>query len=247
MPRILSKIRQSLLLTGHNSKYLKYAVGEIVLVVIGILIALQINNWNENKKLNVKRQGYYLQLLEDLSKDKVFAKNTIAKFEAQRKAYEDYLNKFSDSNLTIKAMYAHLLKLNGESFGISFNTSTIESLQNSGEIALIPPGLRNRLVDLKRQQEKITKDESLDNRGKTGVTERLSMLVGALSLEKRLEKQEEIKTALNIEKDLSEIIRGLEAVQDWMHFSETKSIKQLNALLKEIDAVEVLIRKKVKD
>ncbi|MGB5479757.1 MAG: DUF6090 family protein, partial [Eudoraea sp.] len=33
-----------------TGKYLKYAVGEIILVVIGILIALQINNWNENRK-----------------------------------------------------------------------------------------------------------------------------------------------------------------------------------------------------
>ena len=35
---------------GHASKYLKYAIGEILLVVIGILIALQINNWNEGRK-----------------------------------------------------------------------------------------------------------------------------------------------------------------------------------------------------
>ena len=35
---------------NKTGKYLKYAIGEIVLVVIGILIALQINNWNENRK-----------------------------------------------------------------------------------------------------------------------------------------------------------------------------------------------------
>ena len=37
----------------ETSKYLRYAVGEVVLVVIGILIALQINNWNENRKENI--------------------------------------------------------------------------------------------------------------------------------------------------------------------------------------------------
>ncbi len=36
--------------TGKTSKYLKYAIGEIILVVIGILIALSINNWNESRK-----------------------------------------------------------------------------------------------------------------------------------------------------------------------------------------------------
>ena len=40
--------------TGNTGKYFKYAIGEIVLVVIGILIALSINNWNENRKQNLK-------------------------------------------------------------------------------------------------------------------------------------------------------------------------------------------------
>jgi hypothetical protein len=50
MIKLFKKIRQNLLLENKTSKYFKYAIGEIVLVVIGILIALQINNWNENKK-----------------------------------------------------------------------------------------------------------------------------------------------------------------------------------------------------
>ena len=41
---------------GNTGKYLKYALGEIVLVVIGILIALQINNWNEQRKTDIKEQ-----------------------------------------------------------------------------------------------------------------------------------------------------------------------------------------------
>jgi hypothetical protein len=50
MLKFFRKIRQKLLSESKFSKYLIYAVGEILLVVIGILIALQINNWNENKK-----------------------------------------------------------------------------------------------------------------------------------------------------------------------------------------------------
>ena len=42
--------RQDLLSKGKTGKYLKYAIGEIILVVFGILIALQINNWNEKRK-----------------------------------------------------------------------------------------------------------------------------------------------------------------------------------------------------
>ena len=50
---------------NKTSKYFKYAIGEIVLVVIGILIALQVNNWNENRKL----ETYEKQLLDQLKSD----------------------------------------------------------------------------------------------------------------------------------------------------------------------------------
>ncbi len=50
MIKFFRKIRQQMLTENKSSKYLLYAIGEIFLVVIGILIALQINNWNENEK-----------------------------------------------------------------------------------------------------------------------------------------------------------------------------------------------------
>ena len=227
------------------SKYLIYAIGEIILVVIGILIALQINNWNENNKLNTKKQDYYQQLLEDINKDKVFAENTISKFQAQRKEYQEYLNKFSNSQLTVHTMYNDLINLNIESFAINFNTSTIESLQNSGEIVLIPPILRNKLVDLKRQQEFITGTENADNLAKNGVVERVSLIFGAFDLEERLENQIELKASLNIRKNINELIMGFESIQGWMSFSETKSINLLEDLLKEIDVIEELINREV--
>ena len=57
--------------TGKTGKYFKYAIGEIILVVIGILIALQINNWNENRKNKNLESDYYCQLLNDLRLDEV--------------------------------------------------------------------------------------------------------------------------------------------------------------------------------
>ena len=54
-----------MLSNGQTKKYLKYAVGEVVLVVIGILIALQINNWNEQRKQNTLEQEYLIALKKE--------------------------------------------------------------------------------------------------------------------------------------------------------------------------------------
>lgn len=65
MIKFFRNIRQRLLNEGKVTRYLTYAIGEIVLVVIGILIALQINNWNEQRKQNVERQLLISSILEE--------------------------------------------------------------------------------------------------------------------------------------------------------------------------------------
>lgn len=62
MIKFFRKIRQKLLEQGKTTTYLKYAIGEILLVVIGILIALQINTWNQNKQ-NEKQEHQILNQL----------------------------------------------------------------------------------------------------------------------------------------------------------------------------------------
>ena len=54
---------------GHLRKYLVYAIGEILLVVLGILIALQVNNWNEARKESDLERQYLEELAENLSAD----------------------------------------------------------------------------------------------------------------------------------------------------------------------------------
>ncbi len=66
MIKFFRKIRQNLLSEGKTGKYLKYAIGEIVLVVIGILIALSINNWNESKKFKIKEKEALSEIISDL-------------------------------------------------------------------------------------------------------------------------------------------------------------------------------------
>ena len=68
MIKFFRKIRQKLLSENKFSKYLIYAVGEIILVVIGILIALSINNWNEHRKDKNRALEYHQRLIEDLDR-----------------------------------------------------------------------------------------------------------------------------------------------------------------------------------
>jgi Family of unknown function (DUF6090) len=71
MIKFFRKIRQRLLTENKFSKYLIYAVGEIVLVVIGILIALGVNNWNQEKKNHRLGEDYLLRIHRDLVQDTI--------------------------------------------------------------------------------------------------------------------------------------------------------------------------------
>ena len=77
MIKFFRKIRQKMLTENKFSKYLLYAIGEIVLVVIGILIALQINNWNESNKLKKEETLYLERLIIDLEKDTFYYNKNI--------------------------------------------------------------------------------------------------------------------------------------------------------------------------
>ena len=71
MIKFFRNIRQKLLAEGKTTNYLKYAIGEIVLVVIGILIALQINNWNEERKAKLSENATLKNFVQDLKSDSV--------------------------------------------------------------------------------------------------------------------------------------------------------------------------------
>jgi hypothetical protein len=75
------KIRKKMADDNKPLKYARYAIGEIVLVVIGILIALQINNWNEAKKNYQIEQDFFRDVLDDFQKDRSEMVNNIEFFE----------------------------------------------------------------------------------------------------------------------------------------------------------------------
>ena len=77
MLRFFRKMRSALIPESRFGRYFFYALGEIVLVVIGILIALQVNNWNNNRIQNKQEIFYLNQLLVDFQKNEAEAKSEI--------------------------------------------------------------------------------------------------------------------------------------------------------------------------
>ena len=104
--------------TGKTSKYLKYAIGEIILVVIGILIALSINNWNENRKDRIKETA----ILKELNKDFT---NNLLQFENVKKVHSNSLKSAEKFKMYIN--YSDLLSVKdsiAKYYYLAFNSVT---------------------------------------------------------------------------------------------------------------------------
>ena len=89
MIKLFRNIRQNLLSEGKTGKYLKYAIGEIILVVIGILIALSISNWSERNKTQEKVNTFITSLKSDLINDLSTISDVIKIQEDRLKALEE--------------------------------------------------------------------------------------------------------------------------------------------------------------
>jgi hypothetical protein len=135
---------------NKTGTYLKYAVGEIVLVVIGILIALQINNWNEARKLNQLEKTYLNRLVDETKKDILTFTNEIQRLEKNNEKIVNLSNVFKEESysdsLLVRVTNEYMIY--GTIYPV-FNpsTSTFEDLSSTGNISVITnAGIRERIV-----------------------------------------------------------------------------------------------------
>ena len=123
---------------GSSQKYLLYAIGEIVLVVIGILIALQINNWNESRKNHDRNKNNIKGLMVDLRNDSIQLSTSLIRIEKDLKIIESFRNRLTqtESNLdTLIQIARHEFSpiVSGSRLE---NNSTYDILVMSGEVNL---------------------------------------------------------------------------------------------------------------
>ncbi len=153
MLKVFRKARQHLLTENKFRRYFIYAIGEIILVVIGILIALQINNWNEKRKNNLLLHEYEHSLIRELRIDleKLNSlENSIRKKKEGIKNYFDYYNSETPGTETL-FQKAYSLNLSKEAF---YTTAyTIEDLITTGNLSLFPETKRSAILKLKNVHE----------------------------------------------------------------------------------------------
>jgi len=230
---------------NKTGKYFKYAVGEIILVVIGILIALSINNWNEKRKLNDLRQNYYQQLLVDLEMDKNYAESMISKMDSSMAKYNKYTETYKVHNLTLSKVYENIVKNEFRVSTLQFKTGTINTLINTGDIKLIDPKLRNNLTIYNGTKERIVLISFTNNEYVMDFLQNASMEGFSTNLLTNLQTQPDLMKELNIQNRFPEIFIKLEAYLSWKSDTEERDIQGLKGLTKDLDITIELIRRKL--
>lgn len=102
---LFRKIRQKLMQQNNVSKYLLYAFGEITLVMIWILLALQVNNWNENRKDKIRATNYKKSLIKDLQQDSVAITEVLATISLGQKEFQDFQKRLTASTANLDTAY----------------------------------------------------------------------------------------------------------------------------------------------
>ncbi len=168
MLRFFRLIRRKLIEEQKTRQYMYYAIGEIFLVVIGILIALQINNWNEDRKDQILERNYIELLIRDLQVDStklvelvhtsdttVYSKNKILAYQTGEIEKTDSLSFFF-----LRAVFTAI-----EQFVP--NKGAIEEIQNAGGLSLIKDeDLRSQILEMYNDYDRFNKNVAqyhLDN------------------------------------------------------------------------------------
>ena len=138
MIKLFRKIRQNLLMENKTTKYFKYAIGEIVLVVIGILIALQINNWNDRRIAQENALAVTKRLLTETRNNKKELTSYILRVEKAKKCAFQLLKSFGkDYQKHDEFLIDSLLLGTYFVYNFDFNTSVFDKVLSSGELSNI--------------------------------------------------------------------------------------------------------------
>jgi len=137
MIKFFRHIRKNLLMENKTSKYFKYAIGEIILVMIGILLALQVSNWNNQRKENQLEKRYLSDLILDLQVDSVTISNTKSLSDKQRISKQKVQSFYQGESIQKDSLISYF----GDQYRPvpKFNpiTTTLDEMKSTGNISVI--------------------------------------------------------------------------------------------------------------
>ncbi|WP_053970354.1 DUF6090 family protein [Mangrovimonas sp. ST2L15] len=150
MIKFFRKIRQNLLSEGKTGKYFKYAFGEIVLVVIGILIALSLNNWNEKRKSNNLLKIYEANIITELNQDLFDLNKADSLVDVRMKSIDNYFEYYNSESANMDTLVKK--RNSSQLFFVLFQTNTfsLEDLITSGNLQLFTLEEKNSFLKYKK-------------------------------------------------------------------------------------------------
>lgn len=195
-------------------KYLQYAIGEIILVVIGILIALQINNWNEKQKELALENTYYCRILDDFKLDKQLIEQSYVQVNQKIKLGKQLILDMHRGNKTKHALLNDWIKvlrlevyvprkIAFEDLTSSGNLKLLEYLPLKNSLAQYYANLENILKQMNQNRDELVRRSYPDYPADFG-----------------LQEVDYLKTSLG-----DEIIELLPN-EDWIHHKDHESFRK---------------------
>ena len=162
MISLFRKIRQKLLAENRVTRYLVYALGEILLVTIGILIALQFNTWKEERANHAAEINFYQNVLSDLEKDKLKMENQMSFYTHRIEVVNWLMTRIRNPQLEFTPLEfgQHVEPLYYNETSISFD-ATFDAAKSSGAFDKFSnPELLNKMIqyysEFKQLEEVVT-------------------------------------------------------------------------------------------
>ena len=245
MIKFFRRIRRKLRDEGNLKRYLVYAIGEILLVMIGILLALQVNNWNEERKDNVTRINLYKNLKKEFKHNKIEYEETKIRLKNLRNSIQEILEYTGELERTIEVSKLDSL-LYESLFSPTYDPSFVvyNDIMNSGKLDLIDnEKIRTSLFQWQTEYRNVIEDQNAIRRD---IEDRIVPYLNKRIAFRNIEKYGLIKGMKNskILYDNSKILHELEfenlidnhlftvtyAYEDFIELG-----KVLDLLLKELD------------
>jgi len=235
MVKFFRKIRQNLLSEGKTGKYLKYAIGEIILVVIGILIALQINNWNENSQLKKKETVLLEEMLRNLKNDSDDLNFNIRENLGRIQSNQIILNALESKSALHDSLSYHFGNILGN-FQLTENTAAWENLKSVGLNLISDDFLRSKIANLYATKYKYL--ENLEQRLDDGYqwNQMYPQILKKINVKKvwQSASPNDYK-ALQEDREFKEVLKMNLSIRDFVQVRYLAANKEVKALIIQIE------------